>query len=146
MDILRFASLAKLLPLSNEQLVQIAPYASERIIPTGRRLLLDGPFAQELVLIAAGRGVVRCAGETVDHVGPGDVFGELGAARPPYDTASVIALTELQLVVFSARSIRSLRSAAPATVAALVAACAPEPVAGVAEQPAPALALVRSAA
>src|SRR5882757_2226815 len=108
MDLLRFASLTQLHPLSNEQLAQVAPYASERIIPAGRRLLLDGPFAQELVLIAGGRGVVRCAGETVRELGPGHVFGELVPDRAVYDTANVTALTELRLVVLSARAIRTL--------------------------------------
>jgi CRP-like cAMP-binding protein len=122
MDAMRFASLAKQLPLSAEQLVQIAPYASERVIPAGRRLLLGGPFARELVLVAGGRGVVRCAGETVAQLGPGDVFGELAPQRPLYDTASVTAHTELRLVVLSARAMKELRAAVPEAVDALVAA------------------------
>jgi CRP-like cAMP-binding protein len=150
MEILRFASLTQLHPLSHEQLAQIAPYASERTIPAGRRLLLDGPFAQELVLIAGGRGLVRCAGETVAELGPGAVFGELAPEHAAYETATVTALTDLKLVVFSARSIRTLRCAAPETVAALVAACAQDPAArGAAHpgpRPAPVLSLVRSAA
>ena len=146
MDILRFASLAQLLPLSREQLARIAPYASERIIPAGRRLLLGGTFAQELVLIAGGRGSVRCAGETVAELGPGDAFGELVPARPVYDTASITALADLRLVVFSARAIRTLREAAPETLDALVVACGGEPAPALAEHPAPVLKLVRSAA
>jgi CRP-like cAMP-binding protein len=150
MDVLRFSQLTKLFALSHEQLPQIAPYASERIIPAGRRVLLDGPFAQELALIASGRGLVRCAGETVTELGPGHVFGELAPERPAYDTATVTALTELRLVVFSARSIRILRADAPAVLDALVAACAPDLVARSEEQAAPRpvahLALVRSEA
>ena len=141
MDILRFASFTPLLPLSREQLAQIAPYASERVIPAGRRVLLGGPFAQELVLIAGGRGSVRCAGETVAELGPGDVFGELAPDRAVYDTANVTALTDLRLVVFSARAIRELREVAPQTLDALVVACGVEPA-----RPAPVLRLVRSAA
>jgi CRP-like cAMP-binding protein len=147
MDIMRFASLAQLLPLSREHLAQIAPYASERSIPAGRRLLLGGPFAQELVLIAGGRAIVGCAGETVDELGPGDAFGDLAPERPLYATASVTARTDLRLVVFSVRAIRELRATLPQTVEALVAACAAGPAeraaGGVA---APALKLVRDAA
>ena len=146
MDIMRFTSLAQLFPLSHEQLAQIAPYASERVIPAGRRLLLGGPFAQELVLIAGGRGLVRCAGETVAELGPGDVFGELAPERPVYDTATVTAQTDLRLVVVSARAIRELRCDAPETVAALAAACAMDPAARTLSRPAPVLKLVRSAA
>jgi CRP-like cAMP-binding protein len=146
MDIIRFASLAQLLPLSHEHLAQIAPYASERVIPAGRRLLLGGPFAQELVLIAGGRAVVRCAGETVAELGPGDVFGDLAPERPVYDTASVIAHTDLRLVVFSARALRELRRACPQSVDALVAACGIDPSHRTPEYPAPLLKLVRDAA
>jgi len=128
MEILRLVSLTHMHPLSQDQLAQIAPHAAERVIPAGRRLLLDGPFAQELVLIAGGRGVVRCAGETVTELGPGDVFGELAPGRPAYATATVTAITDLRLVVFSARAIRLLRDAAPDAVAALLAAWAVSPV------------------
>ncbi len=150
MEILRFASLTQLHPLSHEQLSQLAPHASERGIPAGRRLLLGGPFAQEFVLIACGRGLVRCAGEAGAELGPGNVFGELAPDRAPYETATVTALTDLRLVVFSARAIRILRDSAPHALAALVAACAMDPAqrteepAG--ERPAPVLSLVRSAA
>ena len=150
MEILRLMSLTPLHPLSQEQLAQIAPHASERILPAGRRLLLDGPFAQELVLIAGGRGVVRCAGETVRELGPGDVFGELAPERAAYETATVTAITQLRLVVVSGRGIRALREVAPATVEALIAACAVEPAAPVEAaaqaRSTPHLSLVRSAA
>lgn len=150
MDVLRLASLPQLHPLSDEQLAQIAPYANERVVRAGLRLLLDGPFAQDLVLIAGGRGLVRCAGEALAELGPGNVFGALAPERPTYDTATVTALTPLRLVAFSARSIRILRVAAPATLQALVAACAADPCERleVGEQPraVPHLTLVRSAA
>ncbi|MEA2148749.1 MAG: hypothetical protein QOD69_579 [Solirubrobacteraceae bacterium] len=150
MEILRFASLVALIPLSSEQLAQIAPHASERVISPGRRLLLDGPFAQELAFIATGRGVVRCAGEAVAEFGPGDIFGELAAERPAYGTATVTAITELRLAVVGARGLRILRAVAPATVEALLAACALASAASVeaaaGERLAPHLTLVRSAA
>jgi CRP-like cAMP-binding protein len=150
MEILRFGSLVAPVPLSNEQLAQIAPHASERVIPRGRRLLLDGPFAQELAFIAAGRAIVRCAGETVAEFGPGDSFGELAPEQAAYETATVTAITELRLVVVSGRGIRILRAVAPATIDALLAACALAPDARVeaaaALRPAPHLTLVRSAA
>jgi CRP-like cAMP-binding protein len=150
MEILRFASLTQLHPLSHEQLAHIAPLACERVVPAGRRLLLGGPFAQDLVFVAGGRGLVRCAGEAGGELGPGDVFGALAPRRPVYETATLLALTPLRLVEFSSRAIRILRCAAPETTDALVAACAVDPalrtavVAGA--RPTPHLALVRAAA
>ena len=152
MEILRLTALTRLYPLSREQLAQIAPHASERLIPAGRRLLLDGPFAQELVLIADGRGLVRCAGETVTELGPGDAFGELVPGRPAYATATVTAITDLRLIIFSTRAIRVLREGAPNAVAGLLAACTVAPLdragaqAGPRQAQASELTLMRSAA
>ena len=127
MEILRLAALSQLHPLSMQQLAELAPHASELTARAGQRLLLDGSFAQELVLVAAGRGRVRCAGEPVAELGPGDVFGALAAQRSVYPTATVSALTDMRLVMFASRDMRLLRQTVPATVAALLAACAPAP-------------------
>lgn len=150
MEIARLAALPQLQSLSREQLAQVAPHASEHVIPTGRRMLLDGPFAQELVLIAGGRGVVRCAGEAVTELGPGDAFGELVPTRPAYATATVTAASDLRLVVFSTRAMRILRESAPEAVAGLLTACTVAPLDRAGPQAGPrqaaSLALVRSAA
>ena len=150
MEILRLAGLTHLHLLRHEQLALIAPHASERVIPAGRRLLLDGPFAQELVLIICGRGIVRCAGEAVAELGPGDAFGELLPERPAYATATVTAITDLRVVVFSTRAIRLLRDGAPDAVAGLLAACSVAPLdrsgAQAGPRPASDLELVRPAA
>jgi CRP-like cAMP-binding protein len=124
MEILRLASLTHPQPLNMRQLADIAPHASELTVHAGHRLLLDGPFAQELVLVGSGRGRVRCAGEAVAELGPGDVFGALAPQRTVYPTASVTAITDLRLVMFSTREIRLLRQSAPEAIAALLAACA----------------------
>jgi CRP-like cAMP-binding protein len=127
MEILRLASLTHLRPLSMQQLTEIAPHASELTVRAGHRLLLDGPFARELVLVAAGRGRVRCAGEAVAELGAGDVFGALAPKRTTYPTATVTAISDLRLVMFSSRDIRLLRETVPDTVAALLSACAIAP-------------------
>jgi CRP-like cAMP-binding protein len=149
MEMLRLAALTHLHPLDRDQLAQLAPHASERVIRAGRRLLLDGPFAQELILIAAGRGVVRCAGEPIAELGSGDVFGALGHVRPAYATATVTAITDLRVVVVGERAMRFLREAAPDAVAGLLAAGAVAPLGRAGAQAGPRsahLSLVRSAA
>jgi CRP-like cAMP-binding protein len=127
MDVRRFAALTRLYSLSSEQLGQIAPLASELRVAAGRRLLLDGPFAHELVFVVGGRALVRSAGETVGGLGPGDAFGELVPWPSASATASVTALTGLQLLVFSSRDMRRLRDLAPDTFATLLATCAVAP-------------------
>ncbi|HEV2774802.1 MAG TPA: cyclic nucleotide-binding domain-containing protein [Solirubrobacteraceae bacterium] len=145
MEILRLASLTYLGSLSMRELSAIAPYAQEVSLPAGRRVLLDGGFAQELVLVATGRGSVRSAGETVAALGPGDVFGTLAPRRTTYPSATVTALSPLRLVAFSTRDLRELDRLAPDVLQALLAACAQEPVLR-AKTPPVAAAIVRSAA
>jgi CRP-like cAMP-binding protein len=150
METLRLAALTHLHALSFDELREVAPAAEELWVAAGRRLLLGGPLNHELVLIAAGVGLVRCAGETVAELGPGDVFGELSYRRPAYTTATVFAATALHLVVFSTRSVRELRVQAPEAVAALVTACSMDPAERAAAlagpRPTPALKLVSAAA
>ena len=124
METLRLAALTHLQSLRLDDLGRLAPHATELWIPASRRVLLGGSLNHELALIGAGRGLVRCAGETVAQLGPGDVFGALSTRRPAYETATVQALTALHLVVFSTRAVRALRATAPATLEALLAACA----------------------
>lgn len=127
METFRLAALARMRPLTIAQLAQVAPYASESSVGAGKRVLLDGPFAQELVLVGSGRGRVRCAGETVAEIGPGDVFGTLAPSRVGYATATVTAISDLELVMFSTRDVRTLRTVAPETLAAVLEACALDP-------------------
>ncbi|MGH2918967.1 MAG: cyclic nucleotide-binding domain-containing protein [Solirubrobacteraceae bacterium] len=89
-------------------------------VAAGGKLLLDGPFPQALVVIMAGRGRVRHAGEPIAELGPGDLFGELAPQRPAYAAATVTAITDLTLVMFSSRQVKLLGKAAPETVAALL--------------------------
>ena len=150
MEGLRLAALTHLHSLSFDDLALLAPHASELWIAGGRRQLLGGPLHHELALIASGRGLVRCAGETIAELGPGDVFGELSERRLAYVTATVYAVTPLHLVAFSSRAVRRLRASAPDTIDALLAACslnARERAAALAgPRPVPELKLVSSAA
>ena len=150
MDALRLAELTRLHSLSFDELVRLAPSGEELWVPAGRRLALGGSLHHDLVLIAAGRGQLRCAGETVAELGPGDVFGELAPRRAVYATATVFAVSALQLVVFTKRSVRMLREHAPEAVAAMLAACAVDPAeratALAGPRPTPALRLVRATA
>ncbi len=113
----RLAALPLFAPLTFDQIAQIAPHASELRVPEGGRLLLDGPFSGDLVVVETGRAQVRRAGERVAELGPGDVFGALAAAEFP--TATVSALTDMTLVTFSGRDVRRVGARAPKTGALL---------------------------
>jgi CRP-like cAMP-binding protein len=113
MEITRLAALPLFAPLTFDQIGQIAPLASELRVEQGRRLLLDGPFSADLIVIETGRAQVRFAGERLAELGPGDVFGNLAAAEFP--TATVSALTDMTLVTFSGRDVKRVGARAPKT-------------------------------
>jgi CRP-like cAMP-binding protein len=122
METLRLAALTHLHSLSFDELDALAPLADELWIAAGRRLLLAGPLHHDVALVCAGRGLVRCAGETIDELGPGDVFGDLSTRGCAYPTATVHALSALHLVAFSRRAVRDLRANAPEAFEALLTA------------------------
>lgn len=123
MQILRLAALVQLQALSFEELFRLASRAEETCVPAGRRLLLAGGLHEGLTLIAAGSGVVRCAGEAIGKLGPGDVFGALSMRHSIYATATLHVVEDLQLLVFGNHAVQSLRVSAPEAVDALLAAC-----------------------
>lgn len=150
MQSLRLAALTQLHSLSFDELLGLAACAEEQWVPAGQRLLLDGGLHDALALIAAGRGVVRCAGEPAGVLGPGDGFGALSTRGGRYVTAKLCAIEDLHLVVFGSHAIGRLRATAPDTVDALLAVCAVAPseraVALVGARPTPELQLVATAA
>lgn len=100
--------------------MNFSEHGTELHVAAGGRVLLDGPFQQALVLITAGRGRVRCAGETVAELGPGDLFGELAPGRPAYEASTVTALSELTLIGFSNRQVKLMGQLEPEAVAELL--------------------------
>jgi CRP-like cAMP-binding protein len=100
--------------------MDFAQHGTELHVAAGRRVLLDGPFPQALVLITAGRGRIRCAGEMIAELGPGDLFGELAPRRQAYDTATVTAVSDLTLIAFSNRQVKLMGQLEPETVADLL--------------------------
>ena len=150
MQTLRLAAVTHLHALSFDDLDGLAACAEELWIAAGGRLLLDGRLHHELALIVEGRGAVRCAGETVGEIGPGDVFGALTTRRAEYGTESVRVVENMHLVAFGSHSLRRLRASAPAAVDALLSACAIDvrerAAASAGARPTPELTLVTAAA
>ncbi len=120
MEIARLAALPLFAALDFEQAGRLAPYAAELLVPRGGRLLLDGPFGSDLIVIEAGRAQVRFAGEPVAELGPDDFFGALGVVHPAWPTATVTALSDMTLVSFGVAELRRLRRESPETLAMLL--------------------------
>jgi CRP/FNR family transcriptional regulator, cyclic AMP receptor protein len=103
--------------LSRRELRRLSSVTDEVIVPTGTRLIDEGTFAHEFLLIEAGTADVRREGELVAQLGPGDFAGEIGVIRDARRNATVEATTELTAIVISGRDLRQIMQELPGVAA-----------------------------
>ena len=100
--------------LSPGQRSMLARVLDEVLADAGETLMTEGEQGFEMMMIEEGGAEVRRHGEPVSELGPGDFFGEMavledGAPR----SASVIALTPLRGLLFTARFARTIHDRMP---------------------------------
>jgi CRP/FNR family cyclic AMP-dependent transcriptional regulator len=100
--------------LSKAELKRIAALADEVTVKPGRALVEQGKLGHEFFLILGGEAVVRRNGRKVATLGKGSYFGELALLdRGPRD-ATVVAETDMQLLVLGQREFLALVEDVPA--------------------------------
>lgn len=87
--------------LSDQALDTVGVFASETAVSTGKRLVHEGDYSYELIVIETGTADVIKGGETIGTLGPGDVFGEMGMLSGGKRTADVIATSAMRLITLS---------------------------------------------
>ena len=108
------------------------PADARRVLAGGRALTLPqgwspiaaGTPADKAYLITEGEVSVRKGGVEIATLGPGAVVGESAIVNRTLRSATVVALTPLRVVHFTAERIEELADAVPAFGAALRAAAA----------------------
>jgi CRP/FNR family transcriptional regulator, cyclic AMP receptor protein len=110
--------------LSPRELERVAGVTDEIVVPAGTRLIHEGDFAHEFLLILTGSAEVTRAGERIATLGPGDFAGEVGAVRDVRRNATVTAATELTAIVMTARDLRQISEELPSVAAQIDAAIA----------------------
>ncbi len=103
------------------------PQQVARISASGRRVTLPAGWspiwertpADKAYVILEGEVSVRRHGEEIARLGPGDVVGEAAIVRHSLRTASIVALSDLDLVHFTAEAVTALCEEMPAFRAAL---------------------------
>jgi CRP-like cAMP-binding protein len=108
MDAQRLKALPLFSGLSNNQLEQIAGWMDEVELPTGRKLLDEGTFAYEFVVIESGAATVTIDGRHVNDLGSGDFFGEIALLATPRRTASVETTAPTRVAVISGANFRAM--------------------------------------
>jgi CRP/FNR family transcriptional regulator, cyclic AMP receptor protein len=96
--------------LSDKALNTVAVFASETSVSSGKRLVHEGDYSYELIVIEDGTADVVKGGEVIASLGPGDVFGEMGMLAGAKRTADVVATSSMRLITLSKWDLRRISS------------------------------------
>ncbi|HEX9681759.1 MAG TPA: cyclic nucleotide-binding domain-containing protein [Acidimicrobiales bacterium] len=88
---------------AKKDLSTIARVADEVTAPAGKELVREGDTGHEFFLILDGKATVRRDGEDVATLGSGGFFGEMALLDRLPRSASVIADTDMRLLVIGRR-------------------------------------------
>ena len=94
--------------LSDKALDTVSVFASETSVSTGKRLVHEGDYSYDLIVIESGTADVIKAGKVIGSLGPGDVFGEMGMLSGGKRTADVIATSSMRLFTLSKSDLRRI--------------------------------------
>jgi CRP/FNR family transcriptional regulator, cyclic AMP receptor protein len=113
LDAARLKSIALFEEVGDEELAEIAPFATEVSVEEGRELVREGDFSYEFMAIEEGQAEVSRAGEHLADLGPGDFFGEMGLLERTLRNATVTAKTPMRLITLTGWDLRRVERAAP---------------------------------
>jgi CRP/FNR family cyclic AMP-dependent transcriptional regulator len=113
MDAARLKSIPLFSELSDRQRDQVARWADEVDVKAGKHLVDQGRFAYEFFVIEEGTAEVSRDDDHLTDLGPGDFFGEIGILEDEPRTASVVATSDMTLIVMTDRDFREMTRALP---------------------------------
>ena len=101
---------------STNELRKIAVLTTELCVPAGRILTVTGDLGAEFFVIKSGTATVWRGGVILDTLGPGSFFGELSLFDHGVRSATVVANTDMRLLVMSQKEFRSSQFMIPAVM------------------------------
>ena len=113
MDATRLKSIGLFEEVGDEELAEIAPFATEVSVEAGRELVREGDFSYEFMAIEEGEAEVTRGGEHVADLGPGDFFGEMGLLEKTLRNATVTAKTPVRLITLTGWDLKRVERSAP---------------------------------
>jgi CRP-like cAMP-binding protein len=114
MDESRLASIDLFSSLSKRERSEIASRADEIDVGEGTHLVREGEFAYEFFVIEEGSAEVLRGGEHVADLGPGDFLGEMGIVTQAPRNASVVARSQMRVLVMTEQDFRGIARTFPA--------------------------------
>jgi CRP/FNR family cyclic AMP-dependent transcriptional regulator len=88
---------------TRKDLEKIARASDEVEVKAGRKLVEEGHLGHEFFLVLEGKAIVSRGGKELAEVGPGEYFGELAILDKGPRTATVVAKTDMKLLVLGQR-------------------------------------------
>jgi CRP/FNR family transcriptional regulator, cyclic AMP receptor protein len=116
LDASRLRSIPLFEEVGEEELAQIAPFATEVSVEEGRELVREGDFSYEFMAIEEGEAEVTRGGEHVANLGQGDFFGEMGLLERTLRNATVTAKTPMRLVTLTGWDLKRVERSAPQAI------------------------------
>ena len=99
--------------LSKRHLNEIGKHADQVSIKAGKALAQQGRKGRELVFIAEGKAQVKKDGKVIRHLSSGEFFGEISLIDGEPQTATVIAETDMTILLVNSRSFDHLLNTVP---------------------------------
>jgi CRP/FNR family transcriptional regulator, cyclic AMP receptor protein len=115
----QFKNLSHFDGLSDTQVQKIVDNSTHVTLPKDWALISEQQPADKAYLILDGEVSVRRSGQEVARLGPGDTIGEVAIVRHSLRTATVISITPLELLHFTAEAVEALTEEIPQFKAAL---------------------------
>jgi CRP/FNR family cyclic AMP-dependent transcriptional regulator len=120
MDSDRLKTIPLFSSLSSEALETVSVFASETSVSAGKRLVHEGDYSYDLIVIEDGTADVIKGGEVIGSLGPGDVFGEMGMLSGGKRTADVVATSPMRLITLSKWDLQRISTEVSGQLQALV--------------------------
>ena len=102
--------------VADEDLREIATFAEEESVEQGEALVNEGDFSYEFMAIQEGSAEVLRGGQHVADLGRGDFFGEIGLLERDLRTATVVARSDMRLIVLTGWDMKRLERTVPEAV------------------------------
>lgn len=107
------ASISLFSALSRKELQRVARASDEVTVKEGHELARQGDVGREMFVIVDGTATVKRNGRKVATVGPGSAIGEMALLDRGPRTASIVADSELTVLVLGSREFSALLDDVP---------------------------------
>ena len=98
---------------SDDEIAMVVDKATYLTVPEGWAMMAENTPADKAYLILSGEVSVRRHGEEVARVGAGDLVGEMALVNHKLRSATVVSVTPIEALHFTAETVAELNAAIP---------------------------------